>query len=57
MEIVLTAARSVILGTASAAQNVGAHPLAGLVPWQCFHLRPLPQGQGSLRPRRESWVA
>ena len=22
--------------------------------WQCFHLRPDPQGQGSLRPRRES---
>ena len=23
-------------------------------PWQCFHLRPLPQVQGSLRPRRAS---
>jgi uncharacterized membrane protein len=32
------------------------HP-AGLAPWQCFHLRPLPQGQGSLRPRRESCAA
>jgi hypothetical protein len=32
------------------------HP-AGLALWQCFHLRPLPQGQGSLRPRRESCAA
>ncbi len=26
-------------------------------PWQRFHLRLLPQGQGSLRPRRESCAA
>ena len=26
-------------------------------PWQCFHLRPLPQVQGSLRPRRASSAA
>lgn len=29
------------------------HALPG-PPWQCFHLRPLPQGHGSLRGRRES---
>ena len=26
-------------------------------PWHCFHLRPLPQLQGSLRPRRASSAA
>ena len=30
---------------------------AGSVPWQCFHLRPLPQVHGSLRPRWASCLA
>jgi hypothetical protein len=30
---------------------------SGRVPWQRFHLRPMPHGHGSLRPRRESAAA
>ena len=35
----------------------GLAPMIVREPWQCFHLRPLPQVQGSLRPRRASCVA
>ena len=43
-------------GCAGSPQVVTAHAAVAW-PWQCFHLRPLPQVQGSLRPRRASCVA
>jgi hypothetical protein len=38
-------------------EAVNSHPLAWTPPWQCFHLRPLPQVQGSFRPRCASSMA
>ena len=41
-----------------AATDAGALcPQSFASPWQCFHLRPLPQVHGSLRPRRASSAA
>jgi hypothetical protein len=45
------------MGTTGMLRVTDSYRLARGSSWQCFHLRPDPQGHGSLRPRRESAAA